>query len=236
MKLFKILLASYILIFLFGCDKNEEDIFLVGDIVGFVSLIDETGNGVEDKSGVNVSIEGLARSAKTNKEGRFELSNVPAGTYNIIYEKNGYGLYKRFGYQFIGGNIPALLQETVLYEQPTIEIQNLDISFNDNMISISGEITESKYFTVQTFINDSSNVSNVNYDYTTYRQTYSGWAYTQFSQQIYLSETPYSLGDKIYLVVYFMNPDEERGYYDYEKEQHIYTSFKKASGVIDFNL
>ncbi|MEA1899020.1 MAG: carboxypeptidase-like regulatory domain-containing protein [Bacteroidota bacterium] len=236
MKIFKIIIISNILLFLIGCDKNDENIFLKGNIVGFVNLVDETGNEVEDKSGANVSIEGLTSSANTNENGRFELSNVPAGTYNIIYNKTGYGSYKRFSFQFIGGNIPAMLYETTLYEQPKIEIQSLDISFNDNVINISGKITETSQYTVQAFFNDSSNVSNLNYDYASYRYSFCCIPTTQFSQSIYLSETPYSLGDKVYLVIYFINPNEKYGYYDYEKEKYVYTSYKKASSVINFIL
>jgi len=236
MKIFKIIIISNILLFLLGCDKKKENIFLEGNIVGFVNLVDETGNEVEDKSGVNISIEGLTSSAKTNEDGRFELSNVPAGTYNIIYNKTGYGSYKRFSFQFFGGNIPAMLYETTLYEQPKIEIKSLDISFNDNVVNISGKITETSQYTVQAFVNDSCNVSNLNYDYASYRYSFCCIPTTQFSQSIYLSETPYSFGDKVYLVIYFINPNEEYGYYDYEKEKYVYTSYKKASSVINLIL
>lgn len=236
MKIFRIIIISNILLFLLGCDKSDENIFLEGNIVGFVNLVDETGNEVEDKSNVDVTIEGLTSSANTNENGRFELSNVPAGTYNIIYNKTGYGLYKRFSFQFIGGNIPAMLYETTLYEQPKIEIQSLDISFNNNVINISGKITETSQYSVQAFINDSSNVSNLNYDYASYRYNFCCIPTTQFSQSIYLSETPYSLGDKVYLVIYFINSNEESGYYDYEKEKYVYTSYKKASSVINLIL
>jgi len=236
MKFFKILIISNILILLLGCDKSEENIFLKGNIIGFVYLVDETGYEVENKSGVNISIEGLTSSAITNEDGRFELSDVPAGTYNIIFNKSGYGTYKRFSFQFIGGNVPAFLYETTLYEKPTIEVQSLDISFTDNVINIIGEITETNQFTFQTFFNDSSNVSNVNYDYATGKYSYSGWAYTQFSQSIYLNQTPYSIGDEVYMVIYFINPYEEFGYYDYEYQTRVYTSYKKASSVISLNL
>lgn len=235
MKILKLLIIANILVFLLGCDKYENNIFYMGNIVGFVNLKDETGNEVDDKSGVIVSIEGLNISANTNEDGRFEFSNVPAGTYNINYNKIGYGSYKRFGFQFIGGNIPALLYETTLYEQPKTEIKSLDVSFNDNVITISGEITETNYFTVQTFFNDSSNVSNENYDYASARSGYSGLSCTQFSQRIYLSETPYYPGNKVFLIIYFINSNEV-GYYDYEKEKFFYTSYKKASSVISLIL
>jgi len=236
MKILKFLIISNIFIFLFGCDKSEENIFLKGNIVGFVNLVDETGTEVEDKSGVNVTMEGLTSLANTNEDGRFEFKNVPAGTYNLIYNKTDYGVYKRFSYQFIGGNLPALVNETTLYEQPNIEIQSLDFSFNDNIISISGKISETSHITFQTFINDSSNVSNLKYDFATGKHSYSGWGFTEFSQSIYLSETPYSAGDKVYLVIYFMNPNEEWGYYDYENGKYVYTSYKKATSVINLIL
>jgi len=236
MKFFKIIIILNILLFLLGCDKNEGNIILEGNIVGFVNLVDEAGNEVEDKSGVNVTIEGLTSSANTNEDGRFELSNVPAGTYNIIYNKTGYGSYKRFSFQFIGGDIPAMTYETTLYEQPKIEIQSLDISFNDNIISITGKISETSKYTVQAFINDSSNVSNLNYDYASYKYSFCCIPTTQFSQSIYLSETPYHRGDEVYLVIYFINSNEEYGYYDYEKEKYVYSSYKKASSVINLVL
>lgn len=236
MKVFKIVIISNIFLLLLGCNKNEENIFLKGKIVGFVNLVNEAGEEIENKSGVNVLIEGLEISANTNENGRYELTNVPAGTYNIIYNMTSYGSYKRFGYQFIGGNLPAFLDETALFEQPGVEIQSLDISFNDNMITISGTISETNQYAVQIFMNDSTNVSNLQYDYTTYKSSYSGSKYTQLSQSIFLTETPYSFGDKVYIVIYFINAFEELGYFDNINEKQVYTSYKRASDVINLIL
>lgn len=238
MKIFKILIVLNFLIILLGCDKKEENTYLKGNIVGFINLVDENGVEVEDKSGVNVSINGLSNSATTNRNGRYELSNVPAGTYNLIYTKAGYGNYNRHSYQFIGGNIPALLDEITLYEQPNIEVQNLDISFNDDIINITCRITETSQYVAQVFINDSSNVSNINYDYASAFIINNVWVgfITSFSQEISLSGTPYSVGDKIYLVVYFINPYEEGGYYDYKNHKYIHSSYKRASSVIDYTI
>ena len=237
MRAFRFVFIINVLIFLLGCKKSEEGIFLKGNIVGFVHLTDENGKVVEDKSGVNVSIEGLTNSANTNEIGRFELTNVPAGTYNLIYSKTGYGIQKIFSFQFIGGNIPALLYgNTTLYEQPNIEIQNLAISYKNNTINISGNITEKNQYIIETFINDSSNVSHQDYDFSFYEQRLCCGPATQFSQIIYLNETPYTLGDKLFLVIYFLNPYEQTGYYDYEKQKKIYTSYKKASNIIELSL
>jgi hypothetical protein len=234
MKFIKILLLLNIIAFFLGCDKNQDAKELSGNIVGFVRLIDENGNIVQDKSGVNVSIEGLNMSANSNVDGWFELADIPAGSYNIIYSKTGYGTYKRFGYQFIGGDVPALLNETTLFEPFNIEIQNIDISFIGNAIEIKVELAEPSSFGCRTFFSDSSNVSNLNYEYISGTYIYIG-GFTQFSQNIYLDETPYHLGDKVYLAIYFFNPGD-CGYYDYEKGKDIYTSYKKVTNTISLIL
>jgi hypothetical protein len=234
MKTLKTLILSGILIFFIGCDKNKDNTFLTGNIVGFVKLIDEVGNEVEDKSGVTVSFEELPHSATSNEIGRFELTNVPAGTYNLIFNKPGYSSNKIFSYQFIGGNIPANPRTRTLYELPRIEIKSLDISFNNNTIDISGSITETSKYLFRTYINDSSNVSELNYDYKSNKQSYCCSPATSISQRINLEDTPYSLGDKVYLVIFFYNP-EQYGYYDYEEQRYV-SSGKKAYGIIDLVL
>ena len=55
---------------------------------------------------------------------------------------------------------------------------------------------------------------------------------TQLSLSMNINKALYFSGDKAYLVIYFINPYEEFGNYDYDKEKYIYTSYKKASGVI----
>lgn len=233
MKVFITIVISSILIILPGCDKNKENKYFQGNIVGFVKLTNEIGNEIDDKSGVNVSIDGLANTM-TNNNGRFEFKNVPAGTYKLIYDKPGYGSHKRFSYQFIGGNVPALLDETTLYELPNIEIQSLDISFKDDRINISGIISDTRAYRFHVFFNNSSDVSNLNYDYSFFTSRSSG-TITQFSNSIDVFDTPYTKGDKIYLVIYFYNY-HDTGYFDFETEKHIYPSHKKASDVVSLIL
>lgn len=236
MKIIKILVALHTLVFLSGCDKNEEKIFIKGNIVGFVNLIDERGNEVDDKSGINVSMEGISSSADTNEDGRFELTDVPVGTYNLLFDKPGYGVNKRFSYQFIGGNVPALLPATTMYEQPKTEIKSLDITFDNNMINILGKTTETDRYSFEIFINDSSDVSNLNYDYSTGRYSVCCSPMTQFSGSIYLSDTPYSAGKEVYLVIYFVNPHESMAYYDYNEEKYVFGSYKKVTDAIKLTL
>jgi hypothetical protein len=232
MKILKILIVFNILVLFSGCDKNEDSSFLKGNIVGFVKLIDEMGNEVLDKSGINVAIDGLSISANTNVNGRFEFTDVPAGSYKIIYNKTGYGIYKKFSYQFIGGTVPALMNEITLYEQPKIEIQNLDISYKNNTISILAKISETNQYSFQIFFSDSSNVSYQNNIYSSARYNFCCAPVTQFSESIYLSYIPNLNRPITYMVIYFVNRYESSSYYDYEKEVYCYTGYKQASEII----
>ncbi|MBT3210147.1 MAG: carboxypeptidase regulatory-like domain-containing protein [Bacteroidetes bacterium] len=233
MKILKIIILSSFILFLFGCGKKEKAILPSGNIVGFVELVDENGNMYKEKEGVNVSIEYPSESTITNEYGRFEFWEILAGTYNLNFNKEGFGTYKKFGYQFIGGNVPALLYTTYLYELPNIEIQSLNVSYYNNTINISGIISETSHYSVQSFINDSSNVSYLNYDFTSARHNHAfGLPTNQISHYICLNGTHYSYGDEVYLVLYFINYYEDWQYYDYDKEAYIYSSYKQASNVI----
>lgn len=61
-------------------------------IDGAVKLYDEFNNEA-NKSGMTVSLEGTSYSAITDSGGRFELADIPYGTYNVVFTKSNYGTY-----------------------------------------------------------------------------------------------------------------------------------------------
>ena len=87
-----------------SCSKDKEptpDAVTTANIIGNVELFNEgTGNGPEavDNSGMIVKIDGgtAAISTTTDANGEFTLEYVPFGTYSLIYEKTGFGTYKKF--------------------------------------------------------------------------------------------------------------------------------------------
>ena len=66
--------------------------FAEGTVQGVVK--DNVGNGME---GVNVQIvvNGAARNATTDKDGRFTIANVPAGQYTVTFEADRYRTLKK---------------------------------------------------------------------------------------------------------------------------------------------
>lgn len=244
MKTVKTLIVLNLFIFLFGCDKSDDNISFSGEIIGFVNLTDNNGVEIEDKSGVKVSIEGTGNSANTDEDGRFELTNVKAGTYNIIYDKADYGSCKFFSYQFIGGNVPAFIDIKELYELPNVELVNMEMEytdertvFSDNGINFYFETTGSYNIRFTLFFNHSADVSKTNYDYKfTYSNSSHSSPLTEFSTYVGIDNSPYSKGETAYIKVYFCNFYEKNMLYGYDIEDYKYTSYKEASDVIKFNI
>ncbi len=236
MKSLNIFIISIVLIFFSACEKNGNNC-PKGDMIGFVELLDGSGNEIVDKSGVKVSLENTSYSAITDKNGRYEFRDIQAGTYFITYTKEGFGTYKRYNCQFVGGRIPDLVNETILYEFSSVEILNIEMNVEGDRIIISGEITESRLFSLQSFINDSADVSNTHYDYTSDRFSYysSIFPYSSFNFSYDLNFITYQSGDEIFIVLYSSN-GKDSGYYDYETGMHIYPTLTKTSEILSFTL
>ena len=93
------LLILFISILIFSCSGESNDISppapTSGNIFGSVNLYDE-GTSQIDNSGMTISVEGTAIQAISDAAGDFTLMDVPFGTYTIVYEKTGYGTFKKF--------------------------------------------------------------------------------------------------------------------------------------------
>ncbi len=139
------------------------------NITGSVNLYDE-GTTQIDNSNMTIRIEGTtpAISATTDANGNFTLPDVPFGTYTILYEKSGFGTFKKFDIEH-EKNATAILNTPSLGEISTTKIINLEtnVSGNDIIISVTtnpaGNIGNIRY--VRYFLSTNSNVSSENYTY-----------------------------------------------------------------------
>ncbi len=143
----KLILSIFSILFLLaGC--NNEDVFLPdlkGNIVGYAYALDEFANPLDDHSNINVTALGVQKAYQTltDASGRFEMKNLPAGTYEFIFEKAGFGTMKQFGIQHLGGT-PTILglrddsqlgvyrNAIFIYQLSLVEILNLSIE-NDTL-------------------------------------------------------------------------------------------------------
>lgn len=92
-----------------GCDSDTTstgtDNRLKGTMRGRAVLLSLGYQEAPSSSGIKITLEGTSFSTVTNDSGEWELKDVPAGIYTLVYEKEGYGLYKYITYQFVGGGI-----------------------------------------------------------------------------------------------------------------------------------
>jgi hypothetical protein len=120
-----------------SCNKEELLPDLEGSLVGYVYTFDEFATLLDDNSNVKVSARGLDYfSTRTDKNGRFEFKSLPAGTYELSLEKEGFGTMKQFGIQHLGGQPTTLglrmdgstnSSAFFIYQLPTTEIISLSV-------------------------------------------------------------------------------------------------------------
>lgn len=117
MKIAKVFIILILFTTLCGCFKKEETEFLNGNMTGLVELYILPSYAHPDNfSGVKVSIENTSYMVFTNEIGRYDFKDIPAGTYNIIFEQEGYNTEKITGLQFMGGNVTVFLGKKILFK------------------------------------------------------------------------------------------------------------------------
>lgn len=211
MKILKCVLLLIVLFsLLVSCTETVAPV-LTGNISGFVSLYEENGSQVNDKSGVKVSIEGRNNYAYTNIEGRYEIENIDAGIFNIIFEKEGFCLYKRTSYQFVGGG-DAYLYQISLTRQPSFNVESLDISkwgTQTHYLKISGSLNDVRNYTryVILFFGKKENVSNNPQDYLLSSSIYVYPDSASFDNnwgdyENYFGEYGFNVGETVYVAAY----------------------------------
>lgn len=206
-KLLKKLVFLLTLLFtLLGCSTTEEPIS--GNIVGFISLTNKDGVIEPDRSGVQAKLTDLNVSVVSNNQGRMEMANIPLGTYDIIFEKEGYGTFKIFDYQFLGGNVPALLPLIEVNELPSIPIEHIDVSINADFLNVKTTmplLTDKKdNIGVLVFVSDSANVSSTDYDHF-FDTSVSNNNLAPTCSSIQTARLQYGSGQRVYVAVYIRN-------------------------------
>jgi len=238
-----------------GCSKDEYLPGLKGNMVGYVYTLDEFGNLLEDRSNVKVTAIGLDQSysAGSNSKGRFVLEEVPTGTYELHFEKEGFGVLKQFGVQHLGGKPTILLntrdeeQAYILYEMPASIIDHLSI-VNDSMackFSFAIIPNPSTSFLLKVYFSSSDNFTRQNAEYienvTIWNTDGTYWGRFRFP------EAPFNPGETVYYKAcrftansVFRPPTQNWDvfgvdiYFDYELNETIYPNLGDESEQYSF--
>ena len=194
-----------------------------GDIVGFVSLVDENGLAIQDAKGVTVTLDdGL--TATTDGNGRFEFKNIAAGTYHPTYEKDGFGTMKKFNYLFTAGNVPGVLDVTNMVELPSVKLLTKSVNVSGTALQVSGtlEPTESFYLIFNLYDKADAKPGEA--------IASSGVTYCCGTTQVFIGSVYMPDSPTLYLGIYAVsmaNQNSQFYYYDYEQSVGVNAAMKE---------
>lgn len=231
----KKILIIIISITLFTCDDQADSANPnLGNLVGAIDLIDENGQPLVDKSGVIIELENTSLKTTTDVNGRFELNNIPEGTYNLYMDKKDFSTYNKFDMLFVRGKIPVVLDIT-LYERPGAIVNYEIVEQHAQSVEFNIEFpATSNYSSAKVYVNKSPNVSDTSF----YEQYGSNWSIGNlFSFMSLGAPFPdiFSPGDKIYIAVYRKNYFDN-GYFDNKNSTVVYSSIAKPEFTIPYTI
>jgi hypothetical protein len=205
MKSVALILGLFILCTLVSCRSQtapQETANVIGQVV-----LDSSEILTPPYSGIEVSLEGTGDSTMTNDSGRFELPNIPGGTYTMRWSKPGYGEVRYIGVAIQGGgNTPVYISyngnPTRLRKYSSLVTSLLSASFDtsgggntsQDYLILSGSYTDMEnvsYYqdAIAFYFSHSSNVSPV-------EGTYAGY-YTEPGYDYYPETNPEFVMDTV---------------------------------------
>ncbi|MCG8305764.1 MAG: carboxypeptidase-like regulatory domain-containing protein [Cytophagales bacterium] len=157
-----------------SCVERQEISRLNGTLAGEVILFDVMGNELGSHAEVTIRVDnGISTyQATSDVEGRFEFPQLPTGTYDITFTKDGYGTYAKYGYAFVGGENTAFIPEPVtLVAHSYIYLGNLEMEIVtiDDLTQFSAKADllynpqELAFTGLRYYLSSVNNVSDANY-------------------------------------------------------------------------
>ena len=139
MKQIHFLLCTVVILVFWSCENREGKQGVIGPpgpslkgtISGFVRMYDEYSNQLSTANGAVISLEGTSFAIQSDSLGKWKLQSVPTGIYSIDFIKNGFGINKRLGFQFVGGG-ETFLGSVPIAEVPSYNVINLTVAVNDS--------------------------------------------------------------------------------------------------------
>jgi hypothetical protein len=248
-----------------SCTKTEIIPDLKGNLVGYLYTFDEFAKSSvpEDNSGVTVTALGIKEyRAFTDKSGRFEFSKLPAGTYELQFQKKGCGILRQFGIKHLGGEPTVLYMPFdhstnssafFLYALPATEITELKIENDSIFCRFSFTGVQPDLVNIQLYISLQENfeTNSANLVFTNFSMRVKGSMYA--GHLYYLSAfemrpgLPFKSGDKIFFrasaspfygsAITMLNSWILVGidtYFDYENNRIVYPALGKESAQYSY--
>lgn len=193
-----------LLFILLACETEFNYELPSGQLIGDVSLDSKQ----IDNEGVEVVVEGSDPqiTVYTDKNGRFVIDDLSSGTYNFVFNKEGYYQDKIIGRQFVGGNIPDYLVKT-LYRKTFFRFENFNVTHvytvhtHGVRLNITADIIgyDDSFggYGFRCYINNDPNVNHKNF-----MGSYASYFFSGMSDNFEINTLKYPRGSDLYLVLY----------------------------------
>jgi hypothetical protein len=212
-----------------------------GTVRGIVKLYDESDEIMPNKEGVVVSIEGTSISFTTREDGRYTLTDIPAGTYNIKYSKKGFGC--AIEQILITGNGILDMRFVDLHQVPIEEVSGIRFDGYDSLaaaynftISLKSGFSDSKLNVVLPF-SIQPDVNMTNPDFKIQYELAPKVTATNFMNQVARVQLPKKYFSKYPRKIIFLKAfiaTGEANIYDPISGLYYYSAFSEASPEISF--
>ena len=235
-----------IIILVAGCSKDDDKQPLqTGSIMGQLALADEFGNVFTDHGGMVITIVGKSFDS-SDAVGNYRIDNLPSGNFELEYEMDGFGTFKKFGIQVVAGAAATVLNGVdYLGEKSTTVVDSLTVTINQlaSTFNIGCKITPAP--TVSTprafrlFFGKNTSVNNLEYQYApsnTWIATTSTGAILNYDP-IELYSNGFTSGETVYVIAYG-DSKYSNSYTDPSTNKKVYpnVNLPGASDVVDFIL
>lgn len=214
----------------FGCQKDPEPLTSNSVVTGFAFLRESPGSSM-----VEVVAKGpYGKKSAITDDDRFQITNLPNGTYELEYFKEGYGRVLQRSIQLFG-NDTAYVDAVVLFTLPAKSIMpeftacywhenNLLISTNYNV--------ENSFWPVRLYFSRDKNVSYENFE-----STLATTANYINEIVVYKGELSFPDSAKVYVIGYVCNT-LDFGYFDTYTGKRVFSTLLKDhhSNTMSFQM
>jgi hypothetical protein len=214
-----------ILLLFSGCTKKEfQSLNFNGDLTGKINTYTEYNAIIKDNANILVTLEGSDPliTGLTDTSGTYIIKDIPLGTYNLIFSKDGYGTLKYEDFEFIGSDKPRVYS-SFMDRKSTTKINNYTLAISGTTLTISGSISHHYPKSVEhgypyywpgiiVYLARSANVSYTNNVYTISLNSDQNND-TTFNYETYLPSIAFPHGSQLYAIIYGQN---NMSYYEYD--------------------
>lgn len=119
---------------------------------GTVELINDKGEAVADRGDILVTLEPLDASTLTSRDGTWSFEEIPEGSYDILFGKDGYAPVSIFDYLHVPIKHDTIIQNTRLFMLPSLRASDLFLKQEGRILGLELSYPVQVRYTFQLYL------------------------------------------------------------------------------------